>query len=108
MISMKKVALLALAFLVLGSLSLAAAKSFTGTVSDSHCGAKRATASDDAATCVEKCVSGGAQYVLVSKGKVYTLDPQEKFKGMGGKAVTVMGTVKGDTITASSVTEKTN
>jgi hypothetical protein len=75
-------------------------------VSDSHCGAKHSTASDDAAQCVEKCVSGGASYVLVSKGKVYQLDPQDKFKGMGGKSVTVKGTVSGDTITAASVSEK--
>jgi len=103
---MKKVMLLAIAFLVLGSLSLAAAKSITGTVSDSHCGLKHATPSADAATCVEHCASGGGSYVLVSKGKVYQLDAQDKFKGLGGKSVTVDGTVKGDSITVASVAEK--
>jgi len=102
---MKKLALLAFAFLVFGSLSLAAAKSITGTVSDSMCGMKHATASSTAADCVEKCVSGGATYVLVSKGKVYQLDAQDKFKGLGGKSVTVMGTVKGDSIMVTSVAE---
>ena len=104
---MKKTALLAFAFLILGSLSLAAAKTITGTVSDAHCGAKHAAASDAAAGCVEKCVSGGAAYVLVSKGTVYQLDAQDKFKGMGGKSVTVTGTVKGDNITVTNVAEKT-
>ena len=90
---MKKVVLSAFAVLLFGSLSLAAEKSFTGTVSDSHCGAKHATASSEAGGCVEKCVTGGASYVLVSKGKVYQLDPQDKFKGMGGKSVSVTGTL---------------
>jgi len=100
----KKVLLLVFSLLVFGCLSWAADKSFSGTVSDSHCGAKHAKASATAADCVEKCVSGGAQYVLVSKGKVYQLSDQDKFKGMGGKAVKVMGSVSGDTITVSSVT----
>jgi len=103
---MKKIALLAFAVLVFSSLSFA--KSITGTVSDAHCGAKHATASDSAAHCVEHCVSGGATYVLVSSGKVYQLDSQDKFKGMGGKTVTVKGSVKGDSITVASVAEKTS
>ena len=105
---MKKIALLAFAFLVFGSLSLASAKTITGTVSDSHCGVKHATASGQAEHCVEHCVSGGATYVLVSGGKVYQLDAQDKFKGLGGKSVTVKGTVKGDSITVTSVAEKTS
>jgi hypothetical protein len=100
---MKKILLLTFAVLVFGSLSFAANKTFTGTVSDSHCAAKHSTPSDAAAQCVEKCVSGGASYVLVSKGKVYQLDPQDQLKGMGGKSVTVTGSVKGDTITVASV-----
>lgn len=105
---MKKITLLACAVLVFGSLCFAGSKSIVGTVSDSMCGAKHATAGDAAATCVEKCVSGGSSYVLVSKGKVYKVDAQDKFKGLGGKSVTVMGTVKGDSITVESVAEKTS
>ncbi len=78
-------------------------KSWTGVVSDSHCGAKHATASDAAAACVTKCVSGGAKYVLVSEGKVYQLTPQEKFKGYAGKSVKVTGSEEKETITASEV-----
>lgn len=104
---MKRIVLLAFGFLVIGSLSLAAGKTIIGTVSDSGCGLKHATASDAAAGCVEHCVSSGKSYVLVSKGKIYQLDAQDKFKGMGGKSVTVTGTVKGDSITVASVAEKT-
>ncbi len=103
----KKLAMLVLALLVVGCMAFAAEaeKSFTGTVSDSHCGSKHATPSKAAEECVEKCVSGGAKYVLVSKGKVYNLDPQDKFKGMGGKRVHVKGTLSGETITVSDVSQ---
>lgn len=103
---MKKTVLLAFAVLVFGSLSFAGNKSITGVVSDSHCGAKHSTPGN--AECVEHCVSGGASYVLVSKGKVYQLDAQDKFKGLGGKDVTVTGTIKGDSITVASVAEKSS
>lgn len=103
---MKKVTLLAFTFLVFGGMSLASGKSITGVVSDSHCGAKHGTAGNG--SCVEHCVSGGASYVLVSQGKVYQLDSQDKFKGMGGKAVRIKGTVNGDSINVKSVAEKTS
>jgi hypothetical protein len=48
-------------------------------------------------------VAGGGKYVLVSGGKLYQVEPQDKFKGLGGKAVTVKGRIEGDTITADSV-----
>lgn len=102
---MKKLTLLAFAFLVFGSLSLASAKSITGVVSDSHCGAKHSTPGH--AECVNGCVSHGASYVLVANGKVYQLDAQDKFKGLGGKEVNVKGTITGDSIKVSSVREKT-
>lgn len=103
---MKRIALLVFAVLVFGSLSFAGNKTITGTVSDSHCGAKHAA--PGSSECVEHCVSGGATYVLVSKGKVYQLDAQDKFKGLGGKAVSVTGTVNGDSIAVASVTEKSS
>ena len=99
----KKVLLLMFALLVFGCMSWAANRSFSGTVSDDHCAAKHAKASADAEACVEKCVAGGAKYVLVSHGKVYQLSDQDKFKGLGGKAVKVMGSLSGDTITVTSV-----
>ncbi len=101
---MKKLALLAFAVLVFGSLSFAGDKTVTGVVSDSHCGMKHATAGNEG--CVEHCVSGGATYVLVSEGKVYQLDAQDKFKGLGGKNVNVKGKVNGDSITVKGVAEK--
>jgi hypothetical protein len=52
---------------------------------------------------VEKCVSGGAKYTLISDGKEYKVESQEKFKGMGGQSVKVTGKVHGNTITVTSV-----
>jgi len=100
---MKRLTMLAFALLLAGCMSWAAAKTFRGTVSDEHCGAKHAKASDEAAQCVAKCAQGGAKYVLVSHGKVYKVEPQDKFADFAGKSVKVTGTASGDTITAESV-----
>ena len=85
--------------------SYAAAKSFTGTVSDAMCGAKHM---GDAADCTRGCVSKGSKYALVVGDKVYTLETSDKAaldtldKQAGAKA-TVTGTAKGDAIEVSSV-----
>lgn len=106
---MKKITMLVSALLVLGCMSWAADKSFVGVISDSHCGAKHAEASEKAAGCVAKCVSGGAKYALVSQGKVYQLDPQDKVSSdLAGKSVMVKGTLSGDTISVSSVEAHTS
>lgn len=99
----KKSLMFCIAVLAFCSLALAAGKSWTGTISDSMCGLKHATAGDEAAACVKKCVDGGSKYVLVSKGKVYTVEPQDKFADFAGKSVKVTGTMKGTAITAASV-----
>ena len=78
--------------LLFGCLAWAGGESWTGVVSDSHCGAKHATASDAAAGCVNKCVEGGAKYVLVdAQGDVYALSDQRKPAGFAGKPVVVAG-----------------
>jgi len=82
---------------------MAWADSWTGTVSDSMCGAKHSDASAAAAHCVAGCVAKGAKYVLVSGSQVYQLDKQEDFKKYAGKSVTVTGTANGDTIAVESV-----
>lgn len=97
----KKVLMLVAAMVVFGC--LAWAETITGTVSDSMCGMKHAKASAAAAACVKKCAAGGAKLVVVSKGKVYSTDNQDKLQGHEGEAVTVTGTVTGDSIAIDSV-----
>jgi hypothetical protein len=99
----KRITMVVVTLFAFGCLSWAASKSWTGTVSDEHCGAKHAKASAAAEGCVEKCVSGGAKYVLVSKGKVYQVDAQDKFQGLGGKSVKVTGSLSDSTITVAEV-----
>lgn len=100
---MKKLVLLAAMVLALSSLGWAGGTSWTGTVSDSMCGAKHAEASDAAAGCVAKCVKGGSKYVLVSDGKVYDLDAQDKFTAHAGHSVKVSGKLTGMAIAVESV-----
>ena len=100
---MKRIGLLFIAMLVLGCMAWSADMTWTGAISDSHCGAKHATASDQAAACVKKCADGGAKYVFVSKGKVYQLEPQDKFAEHAGHRVQITGTMSGETITATEV-----
>jgi hypothetical protein len=77
---------------------------WTGVVSDSFCGLKWSEPSEEAAADVKKCVAEkSAKYVLVSEGKVYQLEPQEKFADFPGQAVKVTGLEKDGTITASLV-----
>ena len=85
----------------------AGGKTFTGTVSDSMCGAKHAMPGDDA-SCTRSCVAKGSNYALVVGDKVYTLQTSDKAalatldKQAGAKA-TVIGTEKDNTITVTSV-----
>ena len=93
--------------LALSTAFAASGKSFTGTVSDSMCGAKHAMPGD-AAACTRACVSKGSKYALVVGEKVYTLETSDKAalatldKQAGAKA-TVAGTEKDNTITVSAV-----
>jgi hypothetical protein len=101
------VTLLLGAGLTASSAFAAKGKTFTGTVSDSMCGAKHEMAGDDA-RCTRACVSKGSKYALVVGDKVYTLETSDKTaletldKQAGAKA-TVTGTVNGDVLEVSSV-----
>jgi hypothetical protein len=97
----KKLLMLVAVMLVCGC--MAWAKTVTGVVSDSMCGAKHATASDDAAACVKKCEAGGSKLVVIAGGKVYNTDDQDKLKGFEGQQVKISGDVKGDSLTIASV-----
>ena len=82
-------------------------ESFTGTVSDSMCGAKHAMPGD-AAACTRACVSKGSKYALVVGDKVYTLDTSDKatldtLDKQAGSKVTVSGTEKDNVIAVNSV-----
>lgn len=96
---MKKLAI-ALSF----SAIAAFAGDWTGTISDSKCGAAHADGSEKSVKCSQACVkSGKAQPVLVSEGKVYKLSDAAKAADHVGHKVTVSGDLDGDTIKVSDV-----
>jgi hypothetical protein len=76
------------------------AGSWTGFITDSHCG-KRGAVKDHTADCVEKCVKGGdkAQILNDADGKAYTIDGWDKVKGLMGAKVTVKGSLDEKTAT---------
>jgi hypothetical protein len=85
----------------------AAAEQMTGYVSEAMCGAKHSAPSTAATKCVEKCLQGGSDPVLVSEGKVmkFDADSKDKAKAFAGKNVTVDGTMDGDMVKINSISE---
>jgi uncharacterized protein DUF5818 len=92
---------------LLAALPLAADTStWTGYITDPHCGKKGASAKHTA-DCVEKCIKDGskAQIMTESDGKAYNIDDFGKVKAYVGQKVSIQGTLdaKTNTITVSSV-----
>ena len=83
----------------------AMAESWSGTISDAHCGAKHTAGAAADAKCVETCVKGGADPVFVSDGKVYKIsaDSADKVKAHYCHKVTVTDKMEGATVTVESV-----
>ena len=98
---------------VFATLSLGAAlamsalgATWTGTISDSMCGAKHAAATADDQKCAETCVKEhGAEPVLIVGDKVYKIDAASKDKVLPhvGHKVTVSGKLSNDTVTVKSI-----
>jgi hypothetical protein len=86
--------------------TFASEQTLRGTISDVMCGASHAgmpTKMTDR-ECTQFCAGKGAQYVLVSDGKVYKLtNHNAELKAHAGETVSVTGDVKGDSIKVSKV-----
>ena len=79
--------------------------SWTGWITDTHCGAKNADTGKHG-SCADTCVKDkGAKYALYNPTdkKVYVLEPQDKAAGHAGHHVTVKGTVDGETIKVTAI-----
>jgi len=74
---------------------------WTGTVSDSMCGAK----ADHSASCTKGCVEKGAALVFVNDADkaVFKVSNSDKLKGHEGHQVKVSGSVDKDTLTITEV-----
>jgi hypothetical protein len=77
---------------------------FTGMVTDSHCGARHLRNSHlSPAECARACVRKGASYVLVDGEHRYTLTGgEEMLSKLAGTRVNIAGTRQGDTILVNS------
>jgi len=103
-IAIHSVVLLLLAGLGFASTAKAAAKTFVGSISDSMCGAKHMMPGQSDKDCTLACVKAGSKFVLAdASGKVYQLSDQKKPEQFAGQKVKVTGTLKGDTITVTSI-----
>ena len=111
------------ALLLLGATMTGATaeRTLTGVISDSHCGAnnhpteyygRKITAreciigTEDGQ--VRGCVNGGAEYILVSAGKIYQIRNQD-FAGLrvhAAESVRVTGELAEDTITVTSISKE--
>jgi len=101
---MKKFVLATFLVASVGSVA-AVADSMTGYISEAGCGAKHSTVSAKNTACVEKCIKGGADPVLVSDGKVmkFDADSKEKAKAFAGQSVKIDGTMDGDVVKITSI-----
>ena len=102
----KRIVFCTLAVLLIAGFAAAGGKdkggSWTGVITDDHCGAKATHSAD----CVNKCVKDhGAKYALVNDAdkKVYILDPQTDAAAHANEMVKVSGTVDGSTIKVTKI-----
>ncbi len=81
------------------------ADDITGYISDAHCGAAHNAPSAASTACINKCLKGGSDPVLVKDGKVMTFDSASKDKAQAhaGENVKIDGTMSGDVVTISSI-----
>ena len=76
---------------------------WTGYISDAHCGAKGNN--DEHADCAKKCIKDGYAPVFVVGDKVYTISDPKKVSKYIGKKVKITGTISGDAIDIEKVTK---
>lgn len=75
-------------------------KAFTGTISDSMCGATHMAKDKSPAECTRMCVQQGQKYALLVGKTLYTLEGHEaELNKWAGQPATVKGTVSGSTVT---------
>ncbi len=97
---MKRISTVVLMTVGLAAVGLAA--EYKGFVEDQACVGKPEMKDDS--DCAKKCIKGGSPAMLVTpEGKVYKIANQDKIVASAGEHVTVMGTLKGDTLTVESV-----
>jgi hypothetical protein len=101
---MKKTTVLLLSLISMAALASAGTKgSWTGWITDAHCGAKGAKAEHK--ECSLKCVGKGEKLVFYNSAdqKLYSIDKQDLAKDNLGQEVTVTGEADGTDIKVESI-----
>jgi hypothetical protein len=86
----------------------AAQETWTGKISDSHCGAAHKAMEGKKMSdreCTQVCVKSDGKYVFVSKDKVYQIANQKDpaLATHAGHTVLLTGEMKGDTVTVAKI-----
>jgi hypothetical protein len=85
--------------------SLSAQQTWTGQISDSHCGAKHTMQGMSDRACTEMCIKNKGQYVFVTGGKVYKIVDQNNkdLAAHAGHTVVLTGSLKDDSVTVTKI-----
>jgi len=77
---------------------------FSGVVTDSHCGARHQDSTKSPGECARMCVRNGSQYTLVDGDKTYALSGDTaQIARLAGQRVSVAGSLVGDALRVNSI-----
>jgi len=83
---------------------LVPSQTFTGMITDSHCGTRHVNSRYSTSECARMCVRNGSRYIIVDGDKSYELaGSREEFGQLAGRRVRLTGVVSGGTIKVTSV-----
>ena len=76
---------------------------WTGYISDAHCGVKEEMSTH--AACAKKCVKGGEAPVFVVGDKMYAISNPKKVANFIGEKVTIKGTITDNSISIAKISK---
>ena len=80
---------------------------FSGLITDAHCGARHNDSERSASECARICVRNGSRYILVDGERNYELEGNQwQFDELAGQGVSLTGVLSGDTIKVSSASSQ--
>lgn len=83
-------------------------QAFSGTITDTRCGAKHLSSEMDDAACARMCVHNGSTYVFATRDRTYGLAGNlGQFAQLAGMPVRLVGVLDGDVIKVSSLSLQT-
>lgn len=78
-------------------------QTFSGVITDMHCGPRHTNSKEDASDCARKCVRDGSSYIIVDGDRSYQLDGDLlQLNELAGQRVTLAGVLNRNIIQVSS------